>query len=45
MSEEIKPTEPENVSDEQLEDVAGGFLDVTNTKTTAGPAGSGLVSK
>jgi hypothetical protein len=45
MSEEIKPKQPEAVTDEQLEGVAGGFLDVINTKTTAESAGSGLVSK
>ena len=43
MSEEIKPTEPENVSDEQLEDVAGGFLDVKNSTILCIASGSSVV--
>jgi hypothetical protein len=32
MSNEINPNHPEVISDEQLEEVAGGFLD-TNVQT------------
>jgi hypothetical protein len=43
MSEEIKPTEPENVSDEQLEDVAGGWFDVNHSTVLCIASGSSVV--
>jgi hypothetical protein len=43
MSEEIKPTEPETVSDEQLEEVSGGLNDTIQTMNCSGALASKIL--
>jgi hypothetical protein len=43
MSEEIKRTEPEAVSDEQLEEVSGGLNDTIQTMNCSGSLASSIL--
>jgi hypothetical protein len=43
MSDDVKPTQPEAVSDEQLEEVSGGLNDTIQTMNCKGAIASSIL--